>query len=88
MRSGNSDATEVLLLHMLETLCFIDRREKEWADATSTYVQGCRWVRGHFEFQHRPFPQFVNEVASVYAEVAFILGYFIPGRLLWTMLLG
>src|SRR5262245_3367974 len=79
---GTTDATEVLLLHLLGPLCFIDGREEEWAAAKSTHVQGCRWVRGHFEFQHLPFPGFVNEVASVYAEVAHRLGYFAPTRLL------
>src|SRR5262249_57802517 len=54
MRGGNADATEVLLLHLLDTLCFIDGCEKEWSAVRGTYVQGCRWVRGHFEFQHRP----------------------------------
>jgi hypothetical protein len=82
MRGGNADASEELLLHLLDTLCFIDRREKVWAAARSIFVTGCRWVRGHFEFQHRPFPHFVNEVTSVYAEVAFTLGYFTPARLL------
>lgn len=82
MCAGNADSTETLLLHLLGTLCFIDEREEEWDTARSIFVQGCRWVRGHFEFQHRPFPHFVNEVASVYAEVAFNLSYFKPDRLL------
>ena len=82
MRGGNADGTEPLLLHLLDTLCFIDGRQREWDTARSTFVQGCHWVRGHFEFQHRLFPHFVNEVASVYAEVAFNLGYFRPSRLL------
>jgi hypothetical protein len=82
MGAGNIDATETLLLHLLDTLCFIDGREEEWATAGSTYLTGCRGVRGHFEFQHRPFPDFVNEVASVYAEVAFSLGYYRPAHLL------
>jgi hypothetical protein len=79
---GNTDAAEEMLLHLLDTLCFIDGREDAWGVARGTYVTGCRWVRGHFEFQHRPFFTFVNEVASVYAEVAFSLGYFKPGKLL------
>jgi hypothetical protein len=82
MRCGNADGTETLLLYLLDTLCFIDGREEEWRAAASTYISGCRWVRGHFEFQHQPFPHFVNEVASVYAEVAFSLGYFRSARLL------
>lgn len=82
MCGGSADVAETLLLHLLDTLCFIDAREKGWATVRGTFVQGCRWVRGHFEFQHRPFPHFVNEVASVYAEVAFNLGYFTPDRLL------
>ncbi|WP_435015878.1 hypothetical protein TA3x_003432 [Tundrisphaera sp. TA3] len=82
MRSGTADATEMVLLHLLCTLAFIDGREQEWADAKNTYIRGCRRVCGQFEFQHRPFPHFVNEVASVYAEVAFKLGYLRPVRLL------
>lgn len=82
MSSGNADASEVLLLRLVDTLCFIDGREDDWAAVRGAFVTGCRWVRGHFEFQHRPFPDFVNEVASVYAEVAFRLGYFRPARLL------
>jgi hypothetical protein len=82
MRGGNADVTETLLLHLLDTLCFIDGRAKDWDAARGTFIQGCRWVRGHFELQHLPFPHFLNEVASVYAEVAFNLGYFRPNRLL------
>lgn len=73
---------EVLLLHLLDTLCFVDEREDDWAVAKNTFVLGCQWVRGQFRFQHLPFPGFVNEVASVYAEIAFNLGYFKPARLL------
>jgi hypothetical protein len=83
MRSGiNTDASEAMLLHLLDTLCFIDRRDEEWLALKGRYVVGCRWVRGHFEFQHRAFPAYVNEIASVYAEIAFRLGYFSPARLL------
>jgi hypothetical protein len=59
----------MLLLHVLEEPCFIDGREEDWAGVRGTYVQGSRWVLGHFEFPRRPFPPYVNEVASVYAEV-------------------
>jgi hypothetical protein len=55
MRGGNALGTE-MLLHLLEPLCFIDGRATEWDTARGTFVQGCRWVRGHFEFQHRRFP--------------------------------
>ncbi len=82
MRGGSAQGIEVLLQHLLSTLCFIDRREGEWEVAASTFLQGCLQVRGQLQFQHRPFPDYVNEVASVYAEVAFSLRYFKPDRLL------
>lgn len=82
MRAGKVDALETLLLHIVDTLCFIDRRDDEWARVYGSFISGCRWVRGHFEFQHRPFPDYANEVGSVYAEIAFRLGYFRPARLL------
>lgn len=70
-----------VLRHLLETLCFIEGRDNDWA-AMGTYVHGCRGVCGQFDFQHRPFAPYVNEVASVYAEVGFHLDYFRPERLL------
>jgi hypothetical protein len=79
---GDADGSELLSRHLLDTLSFIDGRQKDWEAVRSTFVQGSRGVCGQFEFQHRPFPHFVNEVASVYAEVAFNLGYFKPDRLL------
>src|SRR5262245_5787565 len=81
MRAWPAEGVELLLKHLLSTLCFIDEREKAW-EAAGIFRQGCRGVCGQFDFQHRPFPPYLNEVASVYAEAAFSLGYFTPGRLL------
>src|SRR5262245_19750283 len=82
MSGGSASCAELLLRGLLRDLCFIDRREADWDVAAARYLRGCRGVCGQLEFQHRPFPNFVNEVTSVYAEVAFALGYFAPGRLL------
>lgn len=82
MMFGDVDAAEGMFLHLLESLCFIDEQEEESTRVCSRFIVGCRWVRGHFEFQHKPFPKYVNEVTSVYAEVAHKLGYFNPPRLL------
>ena len=78
LRCGtNAEAAGMLLLHLLEALCFIDNREKDWAAVRASYAESCRWLRGPL-----PFPAYVNELASIYAEMAFELGYFRPGRLL------
>jgi hypothetical protein len=56
IRSGNADASEVLLQHLLEMLCFIDGREAEWEAVRNTYIRGCdrpgvKWV--HFDLARR-----------------------------------
>ncbi|WP_148598452.1 hypothetical protein [Aquisphaera giovannonii] len=80
--AGSAESSETLLQQLLYLLCYIEGREGEYAVALDTYLKGPLMVRGQFEFQGLPFRPFVNEVASVYAEVAFILGHFRPARLL------
>ena len=82
MWGGNAFGTELLLRGLLEDLCYIDDRDEDWSGASARFLRGCRRVCGQLEFQELPFPDFVSEVASTYAEVAFNLGYLNPSRLL------
>jgi hypothetical protein len=79
---GSAGGIRFLLRRLLDDLLFIDNRETDWQDIAGRYLMGCADVYGQLDFQHLPFPDYVNEVASTYAEVAFALGYFTPERLL------
>ncbi len=78
---GRADNANLILFRMLYYLSFIEGKDDTWPEAASSYVGGCRAVLGQFEFQHRPFPDYLAEVTSVYAAVGYALGHFLPDRL-------
>jgi hypothetical protein len=81
MWGGTAVCTESSLRSLLPDLLFIDEREADW-DVAARFLHGPYGARGQLEDQKLPFPDFVNEVASICAEAAFALGYFTPERLL------
>jgi len=72
----------VCLRNVLSELCFIDERESDWKVVKEEYLCGPQGIVGQFECQRLFATDFVNEVASVFAEVAFHMNYFRPSRLL------
>jgi len=81
MCGGTPFGTELLLVSTLRDLLFIDGRESD-SQIADRFVHGCKNALGQIEDQQLPFPQVASEVASIYAEAAFALGYFSPCRLL------
>jgi hypothetical protein len=70
-------------MRLIDDLRFIDEQSLDWGEAIKhKYRLGCRGVAGQLRMQNRPFPDYVNEVASAYAEAASALGYFAPARLI------
>jgi hypothetical protein len=82
MYAATGSEMQLLALHLLKDLCFLDDRdadaEREWSRLLRTY--GKRGAVGPFEalFESRPCQA---EVASVFAEVFHRLGYLSVGKL-------
>lgn len=82
MFGGNAFGAELYFRHVLHDLCFIDEREPEMTVLRQKYLHGPLGVRGQFAYQDVFDSDFINEATSTFAQVAFILGYFTPSRLL------
>ncbi len=82
MFGGNAQGTALLLSVLLRDLCWIEEREQEWEGFKATDLRGSRGVLGQFEYQQFQIPDYIAEIASVYAQVAHKLGYFQPERVL------
>jgi hypothetical protein len=73
---------EILLMELLSSLCWIDERDSDWAQARAQFLWGQRYVLGQFETQQLGASDYLCEVTSTYANVAHWLGYFEPSRVL------
>lgn len=83
MFCGYGGAADNYFGDMLRDLSWIDAREEVFDSVASQLLRGSLRVFGQFRYQNLEMPEnFCNEIASTYAEVAFILGYFTPRRLL------
>ncbi|WP_417388804.1 hypothetical protein [Gimesia sp.] len=82
MFGGNTSGACLWFYLLLRDLCWIDEREHDWDVFQETDLRGSRGVLGQFEYQHFQIPDYIAEVASVYAQVAHKLGYFQPDRVL------
>jgi hypothetical protein len=65
---------------MLSDLCWIDNREVDWKRAQGRFLWGSGGVLGQLTDQPIVIPEYHNEVASSYSEIAHALGYFQPAR--------
>src|SRR5688572_22835445 len=84
MYGGTEWGTELFFGQVLGDLCWIDEREREWERAKEQYLWGSAFVRGQFFEQHLRITNYLIEIATTYAQVAHMLGYFRPDRLLST----
>lgn len=79
---------EMFLGYLLHDLCWIDEREQEWDKINEKFLWSDRRVVGQLQYQAVVMPDYDGEVTSTYAQVAHVLGYFRPVRLLtrseWT----
>ncbi|HCO24034.1 MAG: hypothetical protein CME31_09460 [Gimesia sp.] len=82
MFGGNTHGAVLWFYLLLRDLCWIDEREHEWNVFLETDLRGSRGVLGQFEYQQFQIPDYIAEIASVYAQVAHKLGYFQPERVL------
>lgn len=77
---------ELGILNLFEYLTFIDERDEEWqeyrAELHRTKAFNSRGLTGGFEYRHgnRKDVSYDNLVASVYAQIAFEMGYLVPLR--------
>jgi hypothetical protein len=82
MFGGNAGGVEQYFRNVLDDLSFIDEREKELAALQETLLTGSYGVNGQFFYQALFELDYINEVTSVYAQAAYVLGFFQPSRLL------
>ncbi len=75
-------AAEQYFYDLLADLCWIDERDADWERLKAKFVWGCQGVFGQLLDQPARMPNYLGEIASSYAQIAHILGYFNPARLL------
>lgn len=67
---------------ILSDLCWIDEREAEWDRVEKKCLWRCSRVIGQLHDQPVCMPEYLNEITSTWAQIAWVLGYFRPERLL------
>jgi hypothetical protein len=85
MYGGDSSGVDLHLRMLLEDLCFIDERDADAAiyqPLKERHLWSSVGIRGPFSRVFHFADDFENELASVYGEMAFRLGYITPTRLL------
>lgn len=92
MYGGTDFGAEMCFYTLLSDLCWIDERETEWKRLEEEFIWGPGRVLGQLADQEYSMPGYINEVTSTYAQLAHMLGYYLPERLLptteWQRLLG
>lgn len=87
---GRDSHADLVFGRALGDLCWIDEREREWRRVSEKFIYGPNAVIGQLRRQPICLPEYLNECTSIYAELAWGLGYFQVERLLtlaeWTAL--
>lgn len=80
---GTYHCADLFFGMVLSDLSWLDERESELAAIQRQLLHGSLRVYGQFVFQHLKKPdEFVNEIASTYAQAAYRLGFYKPTLLL------